>query len=74
VDLSSVKNTLAALRAAFDATVKGPPGIQPQAKQISDLIDTANNQIATANTTYEAARSYVLQAEPGRYRLTGGSE
>jgi hypothetical protein len=69
-----VKNTLAALRAAFDATVKGAPGIQPQAKQISDLIDTANNQIATANTTYEAARSYVLQAEPGRYRLTGGSE
>lgn len=70
-NLESAITTIGRIENAFEKIRQhASPDQKAEVENLATLIDTANNQIATANTAFQAtSNSYVLQSEPGKYKL-----
>jgi hypothetical protein len=72
VDIGVVQTTLATLTKKLDSLT--PKLSDADTIEISNLVRTANNHIETANTKFDAIRSYQMKAEGGRFTITMPSE
>ena len=73
-DLNAIKSTMAIMKQSIaDLTATHDGDITQEVERLRGLANTANNQIDSANTRYQAARSYVLHADAGYYGITGSA-
>lgn len=74
-DLSDLGTTLTALKDTIGNLANEVRSVaerfpdNAEVAHLEQLVNTANNQIETANTAFESTKSYVLNAETGRYKI-----